>query len=95
MPRILKEPAGVENAQCLGRLHNNAPLGRGSSGENLFAETEMTRRRWMDAALAVSLLVLPTASHADDPTDSLGGTGVTLYEIRERDLPNWEPLRHA
>jgi len=55
----------------------------------------MTRRRWMDAALAVSLLVLPTASYADDPADSLGGTGVTLYEIRERDLPNWEPLRHA
>jgi hypothetical protein len=49
----------------------------------------------MDAALAVSLLVLPTASYADDPADSLGGTGVTLYEISERDLPNWEPLRHA
>jgi hypothetical protein len=42
------------------------------------------RRRWMDAALAVSLLVLPAASYADDPTDSLGGTGVTLYEISER-----------
>jgi hypothetical protein len=44
----------------------------------------MTRRRWMDAALAVSLLVLPTASYADDPADSLGGTGVTLYEMSER-----------
>src|SRR5437879_13433172 len=44
----------------------------------------MTRRRWMDAALAVSLLVLPTASYADDPADSLDGTGVTLYEISER-----------
>lgn len=44
----------------------------------------MTRRYWMDAALAVSLLVLPAASYADDPTDSLGGTGVTLYEISER-----------
>ena len=55
----------------------------------------MTRRHWMGAALAVSLLALPAASYADDPIDSLGGTGVTLYEIRERDLPNWEPLRHA
>src|SRR6266481_5800117 len=45
---------------------------------------EMTRHRWMDAALAVSLLVLPAASYADDPADSLGGTGVTLYEISER-----------
>ncbi len=44
----------------------------------------MTRHRWMDAALAVSLLVLPAASYADDPADSLGGTGVTLYEISER-----------
>ena len=44
----------------------------------------MTKRRWTGAALAVSLLVLPTASYADDPTDSLGGTGVTLYEISER-----------
>jgi hypothetical protein len=34
--------------------------------------------------LAVSLLVLPTASYADDPADSLGGSGVTLYEISER-----------
>jgi hypothetical protein len=38
----------------------------------------------MDAALAVLLLVLPAASYADDPADSLGGTGVTLYEISER-----------
>jgi hypothetical protein len=44
----------------------------------------MTRRYWMDAALAVSLLVLPAASYADDPADSLGGTSVTLYEISER-----------
>jgi len=44
----------------------------------------MTKRRWTGAALAVSLLVLPPASHADDPADSLGGSGVTLYEISER-----------
>jgi hypothetical protein len=44
----------------------------------------MTRRRWLDAALAVSLFVLPASSYADDPADSLGGTGVTLYEISER-----------
>ena len=44
----------------------------------------MTRRRWMGAVLAVSLLVLPAASYADDSADSLGGTGVTLYEISER-----------
>ncbi len=44
----------------------------------------MAKRRWTGAALAVSLLVLPPASYADDPADSLGGTGVTLYEISER-----------
>jgi hypothetical protein len=40
----------------------------------------------MGAALTLSLLVLPAASYAgsDDPADSLGGTGVTLYEISER-----------
>ena len=44
----------------------------------------MTRGRWMDAVVVVSLLVLPVASYADDAADSLGGTGVTLYEISER-----------
>ena len=44
----------------------------------------MRKRHWTGAVLAVSLLVLPIASYADDPADSLGGSGVTLYEISER-----------
>jgi hypothetical protein len=49
---------------------------------------DMTKRVRIVAGLAVSLLVLPGGSHAtgdrDDQADSLGGTGVTLYEISER-----------
>ena len=47
----------------------------------------MMKRVRIVAGLAVSLLVLPSASYSgdrDDQADSLGGTGVTLYEISER-----------
>jgi len=48
----------------------------------------MPKRLWMLAVLVVSLLLsLPAVSPAGDradKADSLGGTGVTLYEISER-----------
>ncbi|PYM95038.1 MAG: hypothetical protein DME04_06145 [Candidatus Rokuibacteriota bacterium] len=47
----------------------------------------MVKHFWTVAGLAVLLLVLADASHAGDremQADSLGGTGVTLYEISER-----------
>src|SRR2546422_11761190 len=50
-------------------------------------EPGMVKHLGIVAGLAVSL-VLADASHAGDretQADSLGGTGVTLYEISERD----------
>jgi len=47
----------------------------------------MPKQLWMLAVLVVSLLSLPAVSRAGDrahKVDSLGGTGVTLYEIGER-----------
>ena len=47
----------------------------------------MTKRVGIVAGLVTSLLVLATGVHAGDrneQADSLGGTGVTLYEISER-----------
>src|SRR5436309_13704380 len=43
----------------------------------------MVKHFWILAGLAVSLLVLVGVSRAAD-RDSLGATGVTLYEISER-----------
>jgi hypothetical protein len=46
-------------------------------------ERDMVKHFWIFAGLAVSLLVLAGVSRAAD-RDSLGATGVTLYEISER-----------
>jgi len=44
----------------------------------------MVRRARMVANLALCSLMATTASYGRDQDDSLGGTGVTLYEISER-----------
>lgn len=44
----------------------------------------MVRRVRMAASLALCSLMATTASYGENQRDSLGGTGVTLYEISER-----------
>ena len=44
----------------------------------------MVRRARVVASLALCSLMVTTASYGRDQNDSLGGTGITLYEISER-----------